>query len=44
MKSAKRRAGLPDFLMTVQPIIGRIQIKDDLLRRLGMRFEKQIDQ
>ena len=31
------------FLMAVQRIVGGVEIEDDLLRRLLVRFQKQID-
>ena len=31
------------FLMAVQRIVGGIQVEDDLLRRVLVRFQKQID-
>src|SRR6185437_13583864 len=34
----------PSFLLAVQRIIGRIEIEDDLARRLLMRLQEQLDQ
>ncbi len=34
----------PSLLLTVQRIIGRIRIENDLLGRAFMRFQKQVDQ
>ena len=31
------------FLMAVQRIVGGVQVKDDLLRRFGMRVEEEVD-
>ena len=34
----------PSFLVPVHRVIGRIEIEDDLVRRLPVRFHKQVDQ
>ena len=32
------------FLMTVQRVVGRIEVEPELARRPGMRFDKQLNQ
>jgi hypothetical protein len=34
----------PTFLMAVQRVVGRVEIEGDLLGRLGMRLQEQIDE
>jgi hypothetical protein len=34
----------PAFLIAVQPIVGSVEVKHDLARRLGVCIKKQVDE